>query len=64
MTIFPGLVRPGDTLIVSILEVLDDARREELVASIREHIPESVKVLFLEGITGVAVYRPDAEAAA
>lgn len=56
------VVRPGDTLVVSVPRHLSAAEADELSASMRESLP-GVKLVVIDQCTGLAVYRPEAEAA-
>lgn len=55
----PGLVvRDGDTLVIATERMRAD-QLDEFRQRLREHLPESVKVLIVEA-HGLALYRPDA----
>ena len=55
----PALVRPGDVLVITKdTEAMWD---EDVSAQIEECLP-GVKVIVIEGVTDMAVYRPDDKA--
>lgn len=54
-----AVVRPGDTLVIGLNDGLwgDDA--EKFVGAIREHLPENVNPVVIEGCVHLAVLRPE-----
>ncbi len=52
------MLRAGDTLIVSFGRETAQRERDAFLKEIQEGLP-GVRVAFLEGITGLAVFRPE-----
>jgi len=57
MTMEPILVRAGDTLVVCFAQRQSEAETNAFVERVQEGLP-GVKVAVLEGVSGLAVFRP------
>lgn len=55
------IVRPGDTLVVARTDDVTDVELDELMTSMTTLLP-GVEVVVVNRCTGLAVYRPDADA--
>lgn len=53
------IVRPGETLVITLERGLRDDEFAELAQRIRERLPETANVLVIEGATGLAVVSPE-----
>lgn len=54
-------VQDGDTLVIAIERRMTSDELTVFRSQIREHLPETVKVLIVEGAAGLARYRSDGE---
>lgn len=52
------MVRAGDVLLVCFEEQQTDAAAQRFTEQVQEALP-GVKVALMEGVTGLAVFRPD-----
>jgi hypothetical protein len=54
------VVRPGDTLLIALNRRLNDDEFADMRDRLRGECPQLDKVLFVEDVAALAVYRPDA----
>lgn len=57
MTMDPLLVRAGDTLVVCFAQQQSEATTAAFAERVKAHLP-GVKVAIVEGVSGLAVFRP------
>jgi len=53
------VVRPGDTLLIALHDQPTQAEADDLRAQFVAQFTDTVKVVFVAGVSALAVYRPD-----
>lgn len=51
-------IRPGDKLIVAFHDRVNMSEYEEIKGKLASHLP-GIEVVVLDGVSGMAIYRPD-----